>query len=311
MNRIDQLRRNRQYEQALEAVHRFRAAGVDSVQLAVEEADLLARLRRPGPALAVLEAWREELPEYGRALLAGLLEHHGRSQEANPIFDALAAEPRLSLGVARRVARNLLARGFQDQAVQLAERTARPTPPELVWLARCYLAADRREQARESLERALHRSPEHPPALQEWARLCPEPLGLIPVLRGHSPEVVTRALERLAQIWRELGQPELARTALEECCRREPGNAYCLANLGYVLRELGQLGPALVCLELALELDPDDPVTFTAYLATCREARDPKRAAAYILGRIKTEPAARRLWGRYRKFFGRGRGATT
>ncbi|MEW6279901.1 MAG: hypothetical protein AB1758_14830, partial [Candidatus Eremiobacterota bacterium] len=62
---------------------------------------------------------------------------------------------------------------------------------------------------------------------------------------------------------------------------------------------------ALACLELALEVDPEDPATFTAFLATCRDAHDPRRAARYIRQRIERDPRARRLWGRFRKFFGR------
>lgn len=306
---ICRLRSERRWEEALEAVRRL---PIHSTQLALEEADLLARMREPGQALKVLEPYRDELPPYGRALLAGLLEHEGRGEEANALFHQLESEPQLPLPVARRVARNLISRGFPERALQLAERIARPTPPELVWLARCYLAAGHPEEARHTLERALRRSPEHVPALEEWGRLCPFPARLPEVLLGHSPAVVTRALERLARFWRQDAQPVPAREALEECCRREPGSAYYLANLGYVHRELGDLESALACLERALAADPDDPITFTAYLATCREAKQRKRAASYILGRVKGDPGARHLWGRYRKFFGRaGGGART
>lgn len=315
LDQLPMLRKSRQFQKALDEVHRLEAMGADSVQLKVDEADLLARLRRPRPALKVLQEAQQryqKLPTYGQALLAGLLEHLGEPGQANQFFDALAREPlELEAPVARRVVRNLLARGRADEALELAHRTARSTPPELVWLARCALKAGQLEEAREHLESAIRLSPDFMPALEEWARLrLDSPLLMQEVLQVGAWLPVneqTHLLERVAQALRHLDRPELALPLLEECARREPGNAYLLANLGYVHRQLGQLEMALVCLELAMEADPADPATFTAFLATCREAGQKSRAAAYIQARVALHPEERRRWGRFRKFFGRAR----
>ncbi len=316
LDQLPLLRKSRQFQKALDEVHRLEAMGADSVQLKVDEADLLARLRRPRPALKLLQAAEERygrLPTYGQALMAGLLEHLGHKEQADRLFDELAREPHeLEAPVARRVVRNLLARDRSEQALELAHRTARSTPTELVWLARCALKAGQVAEAREELESALRLDPDHMPALEEWARLrldSPRLMQEVLEVAAWMPGTEqTHLLERVAQALRHLSRPELALPLLEECARREPGNSYLLANLGYVHRQLGQLEMALVCLELAMEVDPSDPATFTAFLATCREAGQKSRAASYIQARVAGHPEERRRWGRFRKFFGRARG---
>jgi len=96
------LKKQKLYADALAEIASIRADGLGGVVLDVDEADTLARLNRPEAALEILARAPEPLPEYGQALLAGLLDHAGRAEEAASRFEELAGREQLSPAVGQR-----------------------------------------------------------------------------------------------------------------------------------------------------------------------------------------------------------------
>ncbi|MEW6280101.1 MAG: tetratricopeptide repeat protein [Candidatus Eremiobacterota bacterium] len=307
---IFHLKRQGRHEDALELAAALRAEGADTPELAVDEADALARLGRPEPALEALERAQErfgQLPPFGRALLGGLLEKGGRLEDAARVFEQLSGEPRLSPAVARRVAEFFKKRGDERRAFWMMQRLQEDTPDSQRQLARSAVDAGLYPEAQEILRRAVTRFPDHQGLFEDY---------VLERLRGESPEVMAEELEtllsldsqdaslrlreRLAQALRKQGEYQRARELLEECVRRDPGRAYFVANLGYVCKDMGDLDKALEYLERSLELNPDDQYALAAFLAGCRDSGQAQRARAWIAVRAKERPG---LWGAYKRIF--------
>lgn len=304
MRYLRDLKQQRRYSEALSEIAALRERGQHGAWIDVEEADVLARLERPGQALELLERARLEAPlgDYAACLMAGLLENSKRLDEAADLFEELAGRPALSPLVAQRVLR-YLDRADPDRALQLARRLGSDTPGSALNLIRQLKKAKRPEEALELAESSARRFPEDEFLSRELTVLQ---------LAGESPEDAAAELEtrlslqahrgnrqlqeRLIQAYRKSGNLEAARTLLLECLDKDPHNLYFKSNLAYVLRDLGQIETALDLLEQVMDGGPKEVHAETAYIATCREHNLTGRAAAYI-----RKSGRKHLWGRLRK----------
>jgi predicted Zn-dependent protease len=305
---IAELKREKQYAQALQAVEKLLAAAPDNPAWRLERADLLARTERPEEALRELNALPESrLSAYHLALKAGLLEHAGYSDEARVLFEELAGQPQLAPAVLRRVVR-YFERVEPIRAVHLARRAA--GPEALLLEAEALCKNGEFELATELLRDGLSQFPGHPRLLAQLADLQ---------LRGLPPEEVARELhtllslednrnnlglrERLVQALRASGELLEARQQLLECLRQSPDNHYFRANLAYVQRDLGETGPALDLMEQLLAEQPGDRYVLHAYYKTCRDAGLGERAREFTRARTEARPELRRWWGTLKKVF--------
>ncbi len=295
------LKQQRRFEEALEQVALLENEGVRAVDLWVEKADALARLKRPKHALEVLESARLQfplLPPYGRALLGGLLQNAKRLEEAREEFEGLSEQPRVSLAVARRTADFFADHGGVERVPAMLERWAGDTP-EWYRLRGRYGPDEERSLL---LRRGLERFPDDKSLFEDYVmqRMKHEPpeatareLEALLTVGSHSQSL--RLRERLAQTFRELKEPQRALDLMLECVRREPGNGYFLANVGYVYRELGQPEQALDYLERALEVRSEDRYAVNALVKTCRESGQSLRAVEFFQQRLAVAPQDRAL----------------
>ena len=301
---IIDLKRQGHHQLALDQIREARLAGHEDVNLDVSEADCLARLRDPKRALAVLEnrLSLQELPEYGQALLAGLLETAERHEEAAPIFDTLAGQPNLTPPVARRVLAHLEKRDL-PRAVNLARRLP-PNGDNLLQLAKLLIKSELPDEARSVLREGHKRFPEHQMLAREWVMTglegLPEEeqieeLRLMLTLAEYRSNIQIK--ERLIQLCRKHGRLEEARDLLLDCLRQEPRNLYLKSNLGYVHSKLGEIDKALDIFEEVMDEKITDTHVESAYFATCREHDRKQRAADYVASRAGADPRRRRLYG--------------
>lgn len=305
---IAQLKRDKQYDQALEAVEALLATAPDNTAWRLERADLLARSQRPDAALSELNDLPESrLSPYHLALKAGLLEHAGQSEESRALFEELAGYPHLAPAVLRRVVR-FFERVDPARAVHLAQRAG--GPDALLLEAEALAKKDEPERAVEVLREGLLQYPGHPRLLAQLAELQ---------LRGLPPSEIARELqtllslednrsnlvlrERLVQALRSAGELVEARQQLLECLRQSPDDHYFRANLAYVQRDLGETGAALDLMEQLLDEQPGDRYVLHAYFKTCRDAGLVERAREFTRTRTAARPDLRRWWGTMKKVF--------
>ncbi|GMU53669.1 MAG: hypothetical protein AMXMBFR33_28150 [Candidatus Xenobia bacterium] len=290
------LKKQGRHQEALDQVLALQAEGVETVDLAVNHADTLARLLRAAEALEVLENARlrfPRLPLFGRALLAGLLQGAGRLEEARLEFDQLAGEPELSVAVARRVADFLQSDNQSERIGPMLERLARD---EAEWYRlRARFAPE--GEALSLLKRGHERFPDHRPMFEDYVVLRlkhegPEVMAseLESLLSLGSHKDSLRLRERLAQSLRELNEPARALELLLECARREPGNGYYLANVGYVYKDLGEPEKALDYLARAIELRPNDRCSVNSFVKTSRDWGQSERAMELLRLRLEKVP---------------------
>lgn len=305
--RIFELRKARRFEEALREVEAMEAEGAHTPDLRVDRADLLARLNRPTEALEVLEDARREFPlsTYGRALLAGLLDHAGRGDEARLLFDELAREERLDPATLARVTRHLRERGEDERALALVRRVADAAadPRGARSVADALEKAGQHDQAVEVLRRAVRAFPDDAALFEHFALLR---------LKGLEPDLVVEELDtllslpgrgrsrtlrgRLGTALRAAGDLARAREVLQECVEEDPRDPFLLGHLGYTLRDLKEYDRAAEVLERVLELNLSDAFARRAYFAACREAGQAERARQFV--REQTAKDRRRgfLW---------------
>lgn len=300
------LKKQKHYAEALTEIQSLRADGFAGPVLDVDEADTLARLNQPAAALEILERSPGPLSEYGQALLAGLLEHAGRAEEAASRFEELAGREHLSAAVARRVL-TYLEKHDPERALLLARRQGADTAEGALALARLLHKSKRTDEALQIVNAALRRFPDDAMLVREQAML--QMVGLSPA--DQAEELKTKLAvkanrdniqlkERLVQASRQSGDFQEARRLLLEMLEVQPENVYFRSNLAYVLRDLGEIDKALDILEEVMPFDTKRHAE-SAYFATCRDHGLKGRALAYV------ERAGQgRLWGLLKKYFPAG-----
>jgi predicted Zn-dependent protease len=309
MDFVTDLRRQGRYQEALQEAERLLEHSA-SPRLALERANLLARLGRPQEALLQLETLPPaQLGDYGLALKAGLLEHTGALEESQSLFEDLAQRPHLSPVAWRRVMQ-YLQKQDPERAAHWAQRHSGEGAEGLQLQAQGLIKAGQTEAALELLQRSLESFPAHPGLMRDFVMLrlhdespevVVEELDTLLSMQEHTRNVALR--ERLVQALRETQQWERARQELLECLRWGGNQHYLRANLAYVLRDMGSLEEALDLMEELLLENPADVHVLGAYFKACREHGAKERAGAFVAEQARQDPRKRRWWGTFKKVF--------
>jgi len=307
MDRIVELRRQGNLEEALGQLESL-MQGPTTPTMVLEQALLLGRLKRQPEAVRLLEGLAPgSRGDYGDVMLAGLLEHLGRSDESESLFEQLAAKPRLAPAVMRRVGQYLQAKD-PERAALWAQR--HDSPEAASQRAQSLLKSGHTSEALEVLQQACERYPGHHGLVCEWALLS---------LADQPPEVVAEQLEtllslqehrhnlklreRLVQALRDTQQWDRAYQEVLECLRQGGNQHYLRALLAYILRDMGRIDEALSLMqELLLENSADNHV-LGAYFKACREHDCKERASAFVATEAAKDPRKRRWWGAFKKAF--------
>ena len=280
------------------------SGGESRVFWLTQQAKALVRTEDYGEAVRLGRRAMELEPDnlYAVAATADALIGQRNWREALPLYEELLGHPRLGRTGRRGVVECLAGmQQWDDILARLAEwRLAEEQA--FAWKVRALKGQGRTEEALETCEKWLERTPDHPPALWERTELEVQRDGLEAVRQrmgrmARIPSLPQIYREIYASLCRRAGRPDEAMKTYERIAASGAQSRIQKKQV-FTLARSGKEREALPLLEEFLRSEPRDVYLHSSYAAACKRIGEWERAINFYNELLGLHPEEKGLYGR-------------